>query len=229
MSNSEKYKQILKQLHLCENRVISSMLYNSGLKYDTIFGVTIIDLREIANQYAPDHELAMELWSKDIREMKVLSLLIDDPKAISQEQMDEQVFAFNNPELIEQACYKVFPQIPFALEKALTYCQHEDDYVKATGFTLIAKIAQLKLFENEEDFLPFFDLILEKSHNAGIYLRRSIATALRLIARVNDKMKEKSIIVVWKISKMKTEASEWIAQDISFELTNHEFINNLKK
>ncbi len=215
---SEKYKQVLNKVHLAENRVVADMLQNSGLKYRTIFGANIVHLREIAQEFAPDHELALELWEKDIREMKILSLLIDNPKEITGEQMDYQVAEFNNPELIEQACYATYPKVSFALEKAMTYCQQSGDYTKATGFTLAAKVAQLKQFENQEDFLPFLDLIPEIGFDAGIYLRRSIATALRLIARVSDNLKSKCKAAAEELKEKNTEAAKWIAEDVLFEL-----------
>ena len=215
---SEKYKQVLNKVHLAENRVVADMLQNSGLKYRTIFGANIVHLREIAQEFVPDHELAMELWEKDIREMKILSLLIDNPVEITEEQMDKQVAEFNNPELIEQACYATYPKVPFALKKALSYCQQDGDYVKATGFTLAAKVAQLKQFENQDDFLPFLDLIPEIGIDAGIYLRRSIATALRLIARISDEMKNKCLIVTKELKQKNTDAANWIADEVLFEL-----------
>ncbi|MCD6366327.1 MAG: DNA alkylation repair protein [Bacteroidales bacterium] len=217
---SEKYKKVLKKVHLAENRVVADMLQNSGLKYRTIFGANIVHLREIAQEFAPDHELALELWEKDIREMKILSLLIDNPQKITEEQMDKQVSEFNNPELIEQACYATYPKVSFALKKALTYCQQNDDYSKAMGFTLAAKVAQLKQFENQDDFLPFLNLIPEIGANAGIYLRRSIATALRLITRVSDNLKGKCKVVAEKLKEKNTEAAKWIAEEVLFELEN---------
>ncbi len=215
--SSEKYKQILNKVHLSENRVVADMLHNSGLQYRTIFGVNIVDLREIAKGFAPDHELAIELWEKDIREMKILSLLIDDPAKIAPEQMDRQVSEFNNPEIIEQACYATFPKVPFAIEKAMSYCQHDNHYIKATGYTLAAKIAQLKQFDNETIFAPILETIPHNSKSASIYLRRSIATALRLIAKVNNETKNECKKIAEDLNKQNDEAGKWIAEEVLFE------------
>jgi len=215
--SSEKYKQVLNKVHLSENRVVSDMLHNSGLQYKTIFGANIVDLREIAKAFAPDHDLAIELWEKDIREMKILSLLIDDPAKITPEQMDKQVSAFNNPELIEQACYSTFPKVPFAIEKALSYCQHENHYIKAMGYTLAAKVAQLKQFDNEDVFESILETIPQNSKAASIYLRRSIGTALRLIAKVSDETKNKCKKIAEDLNKQNDKASKWIAEEVLFE------------
>lgn len=215
--SSEKYKQVLNKVHLSENRVVADMLHNSGLQYRTIFGANIVDLREIAKAFAPDHELAIELWEKDIREMKILSLLIDDPAKITPGQMDKQVAEFNNPELIEQACYATFPKVPFAIEKALSYCQHENHYTKSTGYTLSAKVAQLKQFNNEAVFDPILETIPQNSKAASIYLRRSIATALRLIGKINSETKNKCKKIAEDLNKQNDEASKWIAEEVLFE------------
>ncbi len=218
---SEKYKKILKKVHLCENRVVADMIQNSGLQYKTIFGANIVQLREIAKEFMPDHELATELWEHDIREMKILSLLIDNPTEITPEQMDRQVVEFDNPELIEQACYSTYPRVPFVLKKALSYCQQENDYIKATGFTLAAKVAQLKQFDNEVLFIPFLEIIPGKGKEASIYLRRSIATALRLIARVSENLKTRCKAVALVLKTENTDASKWIADEVLFELNEY--------
>jgi 3-methyladenine DNA glycosylase AlkD len=219
MATSENLQRILKQLHTRENAVVADMLRNAGYRYKTIFGATIVDLRTMAKEYAPNHELALELWERDYRETKILALLIEDASKITKEQMDKWVNEFHTIEQVEQATYQLFPRAPFAEEQALTYCQRDNDLIKATGFLMAAKRAQLQLSDNEEFFGRVLSLSIEPSIEAGVNLKRTIATALRLIGRKNENLKQKAIQTAQAIKAKETPSALEIADEALFELT----------
>ncbi len=49
------------------------------------FGIGLTQLRKLAKQVGRDHKLAQQLWKSDIYDVKVVGLLIDDPKQLSRE------------------------------------------------------------------------------------------------------------------------------------------------
>lgn len=61
-----------------------------------VYGVPIPDLREMARGLKRDHELARDLWAVDSRETRILAGMIDDPKMVSPEQMDQWVMEFDS-------------------------------------------------------------------------------------------------------------------------------------
>jgi len=46
------------------------------------FGIGLTQLRKLAKQIGRDHKLAWELWKSDNYDVKVIGLLIDDPKQL---------------------------------------------------------------------------------------------------------------------------------------------------
>ena len=61
---------------------------NSGLKS---YGIGLTRLRKFAKEIGRDHKLALQLWKSKCYEAKILGLLVDDPKQITEEQAEQQV------------------------------------------------------------------------------------------------------------------------------------------
>jgi 3-methyladenine DNA glycosylase AlkD len=52
------------------------------------FGVSLPELRALAKQIGPDHDLALALWDTGVREARILAALIDERDRVTEEQMD---------------------------------------------------------------------------------------------------------------------------------------------
>jgi len=55
------------------------------------FGFGLTKLRKLAKTVGKDPKLAQQLWKSNIYEMKIISLLIDDPRTITIDQAERQV------------------------------------------------------------------------------------------------------------------------------------------
>ena len=58
------------------NGVAAKSIRESGMGYRLVYGVELPRLREIAAAYTPDRRLAQTLWNEDIRESKILAILL---------------------------------------------------------------------------------------------------------------------------------------------------------
>ncbi|MFZ1472680.1 MAG: DNA alkylation repair protein, partial [Anaerolineae bacterium] len=63
--------------------------------HDTL-GVSIPVVRELAKRAGHDHALAAALWESGIHEARVLAALVDDPRWVTEEQMERWVTAFDS-------------------------------------------------------------------------------------------------------------------------------------
>ncbi len=109
MNNSENtIKTILKEIRVKENGPAMDAMNRMGLKYKRNFGVSLSDLKKIAEKYRPDNNLAKDLRKKNIRETRILAEMIEDPKMVSEESANEIVSGIDTNELAEQACLNLF-------------------------------------------------------------------------------------------------------------------------
>lgn len=55
------------------------------------YGLGLTQLKKIAKQVGREHGLALELWKQDNYDMITLATMVDEPKKVTREQVEEQV------------------------------------------------------------------------------------------------------------------------------------------
>lgn len=78
-------KSLRNQLRRHMDGISSKSMRDKGVDYGINFGVNLLHLRELSKTLPHDAELAALLWHKDVREMKLLALLILPHDAITPE------------------------------------------------------------------------------------------------------------------------------------------------
>jgi len=153
----EKFQKILKLIKLRKRGEVSEVMGQQGIDYKMNWGVSLLDLREIAQGFEKDHLLALKLWNKQWRESMILATLIDDPSEVSEEQMDFWTKSFGNTEIAEQASANLWVKCRFAFIKALEWCRGKKHIVRFTGVHLIGRLAITNKQAIDEMFEPFFE------------------------------------------------------------------------
>ncbi len=65
-------------------------------------GVTVPELRRIAKMTGKDHELALALWRTGVADARILASMVDEPQAVTPEQMDAWVADFDSWDVCDQ-------------------------------------------------------------------------------------------------------------------------------
>ena len=61
-----------------------------------LFGVSYANLRRLAKRLAPDHRLAVELWSSGNHDARVLATMVDDPSQVTERTLRERLADVDN-------------------------------------------------------------------------------------------------------------------------------------
>ena len=85
-----------------------------GMTVDRRLGISMPDLRAMAKELGKDHELALELWKTGITEAKIVAALIDDPKKLTEAQMEDWVRGIDSWDVCDQVCMNLFEKSPLA-------------------------------------------------------------------------------------------------------------------
>lgn len=152
----EQYQKLLQAIKLRKSGEVAESMNHQGISYKLNWGVSIIDLRELAQQYKRDHLLALKLWNKQWRETMILATLLDEPSAVSEEQMDFWTKTFETTEIAEQASANLWCKTKFAFIKALEWCRGKKHIVRFTGVHLMGRLAITDKKAIDEMFEPFF-------------------------------------------------------------------------
>ena len=194
MANTETIlKEIIKKIRVYENGPTSDLLIKYGLKYKSVFGVSIIDINKIASQYSPNHELAILLRTKDYRETHLLATLLDELTIDDFNYIIEVVNQINNIELAEQLVFNQLSKLDFSLNLAKELIKSDKEFVISTAYILLSSFIIKKKDISESDFDFFVGFLKRDISNESLHVKRSIARGFRQIAGLNNLYKNKVI------------------------------------
>ncbi|MCA1761242.1 MAG: DNA alkylation repair protein [Bacteroidales bacterium] len=155
------FQQLLHQIKLRKNGDVSTSMKRQGIEYKLNWGVSVVELRELAKEIKPVHLLALKLWNKQWRETMILATLLDEPEKVTEEQMDFWTKSFENREIAEQASANLWVKTKFAFAKAIEWSRGKKHLVRFTGIHLMGRLALTQKNAIDEMFEPFFEELFE--------------------------------------------------------------------
>ncbi|MDR0420912.1 MAG: DNA alkylation repair protein [Prevotellaceae bacterium] len=140
--------EIFKKLVRFKNGVTADYMRNSGIFYECNYGVPVTDIKRIAAEYFPNHELAKKLFLRKEREMKIAAVFIDDHQEVNCEQIDEWSKSFVNTEITEKICCQLFCKTPFATQKIEEWKASSDKFLLQASWNMFSKIRDMNFIKH---------------------------------------------------------------------------------
>jgi len=191
-----------------------------GIDNSKALGVSMPKVRALAKEIKKDQALSIRLWDTGIHECRILASMIGDPKLVTPEQMDSWVADFASWDVCDQVCGNLFDRTPFAIEKALEYSTHEEEYIKRAGFVLMAEFAVHDKKAPDAAFMPFFPVIEREAWDNRNFVKKAVNWALRQIGKRNKTLNQMAISTAKRIALQDSRSAKWIAADALRELEN---------
>ena len=193
-----------------------------GINTDNALGVSLPIVRDIAKKIGKNHKLAQQLWNSGIHEARILAGIIDEPDKVTGKQMENWVKDFNSWDVCDQVCGNLFDKTKFAYKKAFEWSERKQEFVKRTGFVLMATLSVHDKESLDKKFEQFFPIIKKHSTDERNFVKKAVNWALRQIGKRNLKLNKKAIKIAKEIQKIDNKAARWIANDAIRELTSKE-------
>jgi len=215
-----QYDDILKKLKALSDPKAVEGMARFGINPENTYGVSIPNLRNIAKETGKDHALAQQLWASGIHEARILASMVDDPKMVTEEQMESWVKDFDSWDVCDQCCMNLFDKVPLAWKKIIDWSEREEAFVKRTAFALIACLAWHDKKAEDGKFIEFFPLIKREAGDNRNFVKKAVNWALRQIGKRNLNLNRKAIQTGEDIQRMDSKSARWIATDALRELTS---------
>ena len=199
-----------------------------GITPEQTYGVKVPFLRAIAKDYCKNHELALALWNINNRETRILATMIDDPKQLTEDQMEAWAMKFSYWEICDQACMNLFEKHPLAWQKAIEWSDHVNEGKKRAAFVLMARLAVSDKKAADDKFIPFFPLIVRESTDERNLVKKAVNWALRQIGKRNKNLNQMATLVAEEIAALNSKNGRWIATDALRELKSEAVQKRLK-
>ena len=199
-----------------------------GIAVEKRLGVPIPDLRKIAKEIGQNHRLAVELWQTGIDDARILASMIDEPKKVTEEQMEKWVLDFNSWDVCDQVCMKLFEKTPLAWKKIHDWSLREEEFVKRAAFALIACLAWHDKWSEDQKFAKLFPVIKSASTDERNCVKKAVSWALRNIGKRTPYLNTQAIKVARELLQNDSKASRWIGKNTIRELESEPVQRRLK-
>lgn len=156
------------------------------------FGIGLTILRKLAKQIGRDHNLALELWKSDFYDVKIIALLIDDPKLITQDQAESQVENMHQGYLahVFSSCGAPLAKTPFVVELANEWINSNHTIRRCCAYGLLYEISKSKRKNVPDDdfFLEKIEHISQSFSAENMIVKVSMGGALMGMGKRNAKL-----------------------------------------
>jgi len=223
-----RYNDILDKLRVLSNPKAVAGMARFGINPENTYGVSIPNLRKIAKEAGKDHSIALDLWASDIHEAKILASMIDDPKRVTEAQMERWVKDFDSWDVCDQCCMNLFEKTEYAYQKCVEWSSREEEFVKRAGFVLMARLAVSDKKAGNEEFMEFFPIIKREAIDERNYVKKAVNWALRQIGKRNRSLNRTAIRAAEEIQEINSRSAKWIASDALRELKSEAVQKRLK-
>jgi 3-methyladenine DNA glycosylase AlkD len=222
------YNDIMNELERLSNPEDVEGMARFGISSQKVYGVRMPNLRQIAKKAGKDHFLAEKLWAAGYQETMILACMIEDPKIVTEEQMDAWALDFDTWAICDQCCMNLFRKTPFAYEKVYQWSGRDEEFVKRAAFALIATLAVHDKKASDDTFEELFPLIVRESCDERNFVKKAVNWALRQIGKRNIHLNKKAIEIASKIREIDNKTAKWIAADALRELKSEKIQSRMK-
>jgi len=193
-----------------------------GINVDKAWVISIPKLRKYAKELRKEpnrHELALELWDSEIHEARILAGLIDNPKKVTEIQLEKWVSGFDSWDVCDQVCSALFDKTEFAYQKAEEWSGRPEEFVKRAGFVVMCALSVHDKKAPDAPFEKFLEICKREAADERNFVRKAANWALRSIAKSrNINLYEKGLKTAYEIQEVDNKTARWIANDAIREL-----------
>jgi 3-methyladenine DNA glycosylase AlkD len=226
---SRSVEEILEQLQALANPANVAGMARYGINPANTLGISMPTLRQIARQVGKDHLLAGGLWASRVHEARILASLLDEPRQVTEAQMEAWVEDFDSWDVCDQVCSNLFDKTPYAYQKAVDWSGRSQEFVRRAAFTLMAALASHDKKAPDERFAPFFPLIVGAASDERNFVKKAVNWALRGLGKRSPGLNRQAIETARQIQGIDSRAARWVAADALRELTSAKVQERLRK
>lgn len=197
-----------------------------GINIETALGVRNSDLRPLARQIKRNHERALELWTSNIREARLLAGFTGDPKKLTREQCRAWAADFDSWEVVDGVS-DLFVDTPFWRELIEEFAADEREFVRRTAFAMLAWGAVHLKKEPDATFTGYLPLIEAHSRDPRNFVRKAVNWALRQIGKRSMALRGPALQLAETLAASPDRTARWIGKDAVKELTSPPVLERL--
>ena len=199
--------------------VLAGMGPKYGIHTRNAFGVSMANMKVLAKQLGKSHELAERLWDSGCYEGRMVASMIDEPAAVTTEQMDRWCRDFDNWAICDTMCFNLFDRTPHAWSKVEEWAGDPAEFVKRTAFALLWSLALHDKKADDAQFVHGLSLIEREANDDRHLVSKSMLMAVRAIAKRGPMLTAAAIEMTQRLTVSQHDMSRRLGKTALRELT----------
>jgi 3-methyladenine DNA glycosylase AlkD len=189
-----------------------------GIHTERALGVPMARMKALAKQLGTDHELAAELWATGLYEARIVAGMIDDPQAVTAEQMDAWCQDFDNWAIVDTVCFNLFDRVAHAWSKVEEWASSEQEFVKRAAFALLWSLALHDREAPDDRFAAGLTLVEREAGDGRHLVDKAVAMALRAIGKQRPALTAAALAVAERLAASENPAARRVGRPAVKEL-----------
>lgn len=178
------------------------------------FGLGLTRLKSLAKEIGRNHPLALALWQLPIYDAKILATLIDDPRQITPDQVEQQVKDAKFWLLSYSYCSNLMPKLVFVTEKTVAWTASSDHLKRRCGYLLLAQIAKKDAKLGDEFFESYLDIFDRSLQTEENFVKDAMNNALLAIGQRSKRLYKRALEIARKLGKVEVDYGDNSCQAI---------------
>lgn len=180
-----EYKEIINELRNLGDPRAVRVWERLGMETKSYLGVNLTKLKDLSKVVGKDHDTALKLWNSGIHDAMVLATLVEEPKTVTEEQIDAWVLDIDFIDLCDKFCSNIVVKTPYAYKKMKRWIRSEEEFVRRAGFILLTLVAKKDEWLDDNDYLGYLEMIERSIHSERNWVKEAMNYALIAVGSRN--------------------------------------------
>jgi len=191
-----------------------------GIHTRHALGVAMADMKRVARQCGPSHELAEALWNTEVYEARIVASMVDEPAWVTRAQMDRWCADFDNWAICDTVCFNLFDRAPDAWTRLEPWSAHPDEYIKRAAFALLWSLALHDKAADDARFIAALDLVEREATDDRTMVTKGISMALKAVGKRNPELRTAATASAGLLADLESRAARSIGRGALRELSD---------
>jgi 3-methyladenine DNA glycosylase AlkD len=219
-------KEVVAEIQSRRDEKVLAGMARYGINVGDAYGWSVPEVRALAKRIVTEvgrrdparHQFALDLWQTGIHEARLLATMVDLADMVTEEQMEAWVLDVDSWDVCDQLCNNLLGETPFAWDKALEWSGRQEEFVKRTGFALMAVLAWHDKKSPEERFLLLLPAIEREAGDERNFVKKAVNWALRNIGKRSVTLYAPALETARRLAVSENKVARWVGSDALREL-----------
>ncbi len=165
------------------------------------YGIGLTQLKKLSKKIGRNHDLAKELWIEPNYDIKVISVLIEEPKRVDEAQIEAMVTDVSMWMMSHIWVQNLFSKVPFAKQVSENWRQETDAVKRRCGFAVLYYLAKDKK-TTDSYFYPIITEIKTNIQTEENFVKDAMNNALFAIGQRSKELNIRCIEISKSVGKI---------------------------